>query len=106
MYVDKRRKRWPWCIAAVLTVLLIAGIWSHTSSVSGKDIQEGSTTALKEAVQRSALQCYVVEGIYPPNLSYLEDHYGLQINHEKFYVSYDAFASNLPPNIRVIPREE
>ena len=47
------------------------------------------------------MQCYVVEGVYPENLSYLEENYGLQINTRDFYVAYDAFASNLPPDIRV-----
>jgi hypothetical protein len=44
----------------------------------------------------------VVEGVYPPNLAYLEDNYGLQINTRDFYVHYQAFSSNLPPEVRVI----
>ena len=60
--------------------------------------------AIRDAVQRSALQCYAVEGVYPPSLEYLQDNYGLQINTEDFYVTYDAFASNLPPAIRVTSR--
>ena len=32
------------------------------------------------AVQQSALQCYTVEGAYPPNLEYLEENYGLRVN--------------------------
>ena len=104
MYVDKKKKNGPLYLTAAILFIIAILLWNRTSIVSGKDIQEGSAAALEEAVQRSALQCYVVEGIYPPSLNYLEDHYGLQVNHEKFYISYDIFASNLPPDVRVVPR--
>ncbi len=51
------------------------------------------------------MQCYVVEGVYPPDLQYLENNYGLRVNTEDYYVVYDCFASNLPPTIRVIARD-
>ena len=38
--------------------------------------------------------------MYPPSLAYLTENYGLQVNTEDFYVTYDAFASNLPPTVR------
>ena len=34
---------------------------------------------------------------------YLEDHYGIEINHKDFYVTYEAFASNVPPSVFVTP---
>ena len=57
-------------------------------------------------MQRSALQCYVVEGTYPPNLAYLEDNYGLTVNQEDFVVEYRAFSSNLPPSVTVVPSNQ
>ena len=62
------------------------------------------STRAEEAVRRSALQCYVVEGVYPPDLAYLQDHYGLQVNTDNYYVVYEAFASNVPPTINVIEK--
>ena len=61
-------------------------------------------TAIRDAIRRSALQCYVVEGVYPPDLAYLQDHYGLQVNTDNYYVVYEAFASNVPPTINVIEK--
>lgn len=106
MYSDRKKRSAPRAvlIAAALAVLIAAFAW--TGRASGREIAEESAAAVKAAVARSALQCYVVEGIYPPDLSYLEDHYGLQVNREDFYITYDAFASNLPPDIRVTPREK
>ena len=69
-----------------------------------REYDDGSAAAIREAVQRSALQCYAVEGAYPSDLQYLEDNYGLQVNKQDFYVTYDAFASNLPPTVRVTRR--
>ena len=38
------------------------------------------------------------------SLSYLEQNYGLAVNHEDYLVVYTPFAENMPPDIRVIPR--
>lgn len=65
--------------------------------------QEGCD-AVERAVLRSAGQCYAVEGVYPPELSYLEEHYGLTVNHNTYVVTYEAFSSNLPPVVRVLRR--
>ena len=102
MYTDRKRKRWPGVVFAVFAVIVAAILLSWAGRTSGQDMGEESAAALKAAVERSALQCYVVEGNYPPSLAYLEENYGLQINREDFYVDYDIFASNVPPDIRVV----
>lgn len=105
MYTDKKRRSWPVFLAAVLTaVLLVFGFWLLAGG-SGRDLKEEGEKALREAIRDSALQCYVVEGVYPANLEYLEEHYGLQINREDYYVVYQAFASNLPPDVTVVSRQ-
>jgi hypothetical protein len=104
MYSDRTKKKTGLflLIAAVLLVALLAALcFGH----SRRDISEEGAAAIRETVRRNALQCYVVEGVYPPDLQYLQDNYGLQINTEDYYVVYDCFASNLPPTIRVIVRE-
>ena len=103
MYSDRLAKRKTW-ILWVLLLLLLLGALALIFSDGGKGLDEGSAAAIREAVQRSALQCYAVEGAYPSDLQYLEDNYGLQVNKQDFYVTYDAFASNLPPTVRVTRR--
>ena len=105
MYTDKKKRIWLRLLVVALAVVLAVGIFQWTGKEQGKTVAKESASALKAAVQRCANQCYAVEGVYPPNLSYMEEHYGLQVNHTKFYVSYDAFASNIPPDIRVTARE-
>ena len=101
MYSDVGKKRVPWLVpvlaAAAVLLALILSMGRH----AGRDISQEGAAAIREAVRRSALQCYVVEGVYPPDLAYLEDNYGLQVNTEDYYVTYEAFSSNLPPTVRV-----
>ena len=61
---------------------------------------------IRPAVLRSAVECYCVEGAYPESLGYLEENYGLNVNHRDFIVTYEVFASNVAPDIRVLVRGE
>ena len=56
---------------------------------------------VRDAVKRAALTCYAVEGAYPMSLDYLCDNYGLAYDENRYRVTYDAFSSNLFPEIRV-----
>jgi len=56
---------------------------------------------LRDAIGRSVVQCYAIEGYYPPNIEYLENNYGLVVDHEKYVISYSVFASNIMPEIEV-----
>ena len=59
-----------------------------------------------DAVRSAALTCYAVEGAYPQTLKELERGYGLAYNKDAYIVSYDAFASNIMPNIQVLRKGE
>lgn len=88
--------------ALILFLILLLFLWVGASEVSRRSALE-STRLLTEAVDRAVVQCYAVEGMYPPNVEYLEDHYGLLVDHDRYIVHYEAFASNLFPTIAVIP---
>lgn len=59
---------------------------------------------LENAIRRSAVACYAAEGVYPPDLAYLQQHYGLQIDSGRYLVHYEIFADNLMPQITVLER--
>lgn len=105
MYIDKKKRRWPAPVLAALILMVAFCLWRFALPASGQNMDDESARAMKTAVERCARQCYVVEGAYPPSLSYLEEKYGLQINRAEFYVSYDIFASNVPPSVRVVSRD-
>ena len=102
MYSDKKQRFLPLVILAAVLVIAVAAALAILRP--WRDIDEESIAAIEDAVHRSALQCYVVEGVYPADLEYLEEKYGLQINLRRYYVAYEAFSSNLPPTVRVVPR--
>lgn len=63
---------------------------------------EGAQT-LQNAIKRACVQCYAIEGRYPPSVQYLEEDYGIQIDEERYDVFYSGFASNVMPDITVVP---
>lgn len=61
---------------------------------------------LESAVEQSLLQCYVIEGRYPENLAYLEEHYGISYDKEQFRVDYRVYGTNMRPEVDVLVLEE
>ena len=104
MYSDGKKNRsfrlFPLVAVLILAVILVL----YLLTKPGREVDEESIRAMGDAVYRSALQCYVVEGVYPRDLEYLEENYGLQINTEEYIVRYEAFASNLPPSVMIVRR--
>lgn len=89
----------PAAIAAVL-LLFLTGL-----SNLDRDSSEEGRQQLEDALRRAAVACYAAEGIYPPDLDYLKEHYGIQVDEKHYAVFYEVFASNLMPDITVLERE-
>lgn len=85
--------------AAAALLLVSVGNVSRGSADKGRE-------RLEEAIRRSAVTCYATEGVYPPTLDYLEEHYGLQVDRARYTVHYDVFAENLMPDITVLENED
>ena len=68
--------------------------------------EDESMHQLEEALRRGCVACYAAEGIYPPTLDYLTDHYGIQVDTDRYMVSYTPIASNLMPDITVLRLSE
>ena len=91
-------------IPVCLAVLVLAGVvWGVT-----KTQVQAADQALRmteESVRRAAVQCYALEGIYPVNMQYLMEHYGIRPDTNRFIVHYQFIADNLLPEIIVLPIE-
>ncbi|MCI6886693.1 MAG: hypothetical protein MR868_05495 [Lachnospiraceae bacterium] len=85
-------------VFGVTVGLFLQGIFSFLSRAE----EEGAST-LQNAVTRACVQCYAIEGRYPPSVQYLEERYGIQIDEERYAVFYSGFASNVMPEITVVP---
>ena len=93
--------RW---LAALLAALCLVLFISSLASVDRQQGEEGRQQ-LETALRRAAVACYAAEGIYPPTVEYLQQHYGVQIEEERYIVFYEIFANNLMPDITVLEKE-
>ena len=67
--------------------------------------EDEALEAVRNAVTRAAIQFYALEGRFPPHLEYLEERFGLQLDHERFEIIYSAFGANVMPQIFITPRD-
>ncbi len=85
---------------AILLVVLFAVIYG-SGRLAASDTAH-KRELLESAVLRLSVECYALEGSYPPNLEYLKEHYGLTYDEETFYVDYHPVGSNLAPDITIL----
>lgn len=87
--------------AAVAALLWFAtAVDSLNTGRSEEDMRQ-----LEETLRRGCVACYATEGVYPPSVDYLKEHYGVQIDEARYTVMYVAFAENLMPDITVLENE-
>lgn len=88
-------------IFVTVIVLFLYGIStiSNSSVVNDREI-------LLDAINRDVIHCYCVEGMYPPSVKYMEDHYGLIYDSDKFIVDYEYIGANIMPKVMIISKQE
>lgn len=92
-----------WALVAVVLILFVMG-WSQNRLSAQVQATQGQFVA--DSVRRCAVECYSIEGRFPDTtqgVKYLEDNYGLAIDHKRYVVYYESMGDNLIPQIRVIP---
>ena len=106
IHVERKQKRERSIFGFLLSLILIGGIlWFGligVKQIAAKTANE-QLEVLNQAIRRATIQCYAIEGRDPPSVEYLEEHYGLSIDRDKFYVFYDGWASNIMPDISIFP---
>ena len=92
------------CTLAVMAAVLLFFLSALTR------LEQDRRTVQKErlfaALQRTAAACYAAEGAYPPDLAYMQKHYGLRFDETRYMVIYEVFASNLMPDITVLEKKD
>lgn len=85
-------------------VLLLAAALLFLGAVNR--LEEGrraeGASQLETALRRTAVSCYASEGFYPPDVAYMQEHYGLRYDEESYTVHYRLTASNWMPDITVL----
>ena len=88
----------------MLPVVAAAALLCFATALNSLDQgrAEEDMRQLEETRRRGCVACYAAEGVYPPDLDYLKEHYGLQVDEARYTVRYSAFAENLMPDITVL----
>lgn len=93
-------------IRAILTTLIVIYFAAAYFGIERyqKGLNASQTETMRLAIERAAVQCYAVEGQYPPDVKYLERHYGIRLNEKQYLYDYFVFSSNIRPSVDVIQR--
>ena len=91
--------RRDWIKLLSIVLVLAAAVLLVNRIDTAQDTAE--TDIVRDAVKNAALTCYAVEGAYPDSVEYLREHYHLAYNEDRYMITYDAFASNMIPDIWV-----
>jgi len=102
-YEQVKRRRAKRLITCIF-VLALAVVIASALVIAQASAREQAAASVRESVLNAAKQCCAVEGSYPSTLQYLEDNYGLTINHSDYVVSYEWFADNVLPAVVVVTR--
>lgn len=103
--MKKRRNGLPSLLGGLLVpVIAAAALLCFATALDSLDSgrAEEDLRQLEETLRRGCVACYAAEGVYPPSIDYLKDHYGLQVDEARYTVRYSAFAENLMPDITVL----
>ena len=101
----KRNKRSLHWLPKALAVGLILLVFLVGLSRLERGSSELQRQQLEDTIRRTCVACYATEGVYPPTLDYLQQHYGLQLDRSRYTVFYEIFAENLMPEITVVSNE-
>ena len=83
-------------------LVLVLALFFHGLKNVTEEVSEQGRTKLEDAVRRAAVACYAAEGAYPPDVTYMIEHYELSVDESRYIVHYDIFAENLMPDITVL----
>ena len=103
--VQKEKRSLSGYLLSILLFLAVLFFFLFGVRAMESKSEEESLASLRNAIQRASVQCYAIEGRYPPSVEYLEEHYGIVIDRDRYHVFYDGWASNVMPDITVLPAE-
>lgn len=100
-----RHKRHFGIKGILLSVLIFAAVtamfWFGLAQTSQKTERE-SQQQTQQAIRRAVVNCYAIEGSYPKDIAYLEEHYGVVIDSDRYVVLYERIGSNVMPYVEVV----
>ena len=94
-------KKYSLLFSALACALILGVFGILTNQLSSRQLDE-QETALHDSIERCIMACYALEGFFPPDLEYMQQHYGLTYNEDAFFIDYQPVAANLRPDYFVL----
>ena len=94
-------KELAWQLLSIGAFSLAVVLFVSSALTFSKRSGERGAETLRDSIRRASVQCYAIEGRYPPSVEYLEENYGIKIDKGRYDVFYSGFASNFMPDITV-----
>ena len=96
--------------ASIVIIIIIIGLVAVMAAplleTGQRKSTQGEIEQLYTIIDKALIQCYALEGSYPPNLQYLQDNYGLVLNDKKYLFVYETGGmSNLKPEVDILPNQ-
>lgn len=92
-------------ISYIIIAIILMLVGFYTTNAISKLSNEGSgmrVDSIEYTLNRTVIECFALEGIYPPNLQYLEEGYGIILNYDIYEYFYEFNGANLRPRIEVV----
>ncbi len=106
--VRKRRNAFTETLKMLLVPAVVIGILCYVLAAVGR-VEQGqqreNEKRVQDTIKKAVVNCYTIEGVYPATLEYVEEHYGLIVDRDRYDVFYEIFADNIMPEITVIPKK-
>lgn len=92
-------------VPVLLLLILLPLVLFFSAQTLGGKADDESLDLAEQSIRRAAVQCYALEGTYPVSWEHLKEVYGVSVDESRYFVDYQYVASNLMPDITVLPLE-
>ena len=93
----------------LISILIFAGIvavFYFGVNALSRESAEKQMESLENAIRQGITHCYATEGHYPESLGYLQEHYGIRYDSDKYFVDYQILGENILPDVTIIEKQE
>ncbi|MEG2909059.1 MAG: hypothetical protein RR945_07535 [Erysipelotrichaceae bacterium] len=99
------KHRWSHYLFAVIIFVIMIMTVIYGLNTSDEAAKQKELEQIQSVVQKSMSECYAMEGRYPKDFDYLQKHYHIRINKDRYHVYYQYQGDNIVPSIDIIEKE-
>jgi hypothetical protein len=85
----------------LIIILLVASL----GVIFQRDTSREKDT-LYNAVERDITSFYAREGYYPKSIEEIEKTYGLEYDHDRYFIGYEVMGNNIRPYVTIVDLEK